>query len=202
MKANILDFDGSGRTIIELQRYNNISILENFGFSRLKDVERDIERADTPERTEFLRRYIKAYKESFRSLPQSYICEPEDYNSEVEMCDQSSICFHNVKLLHSSAWYIYNRVPVEIEAVKKHLAQIQAAYVVVDGIDKVVQAIRTARTPKEAVANLQKEFNLTKVQASFLVDLPLSRLTSFTNEDIDKEKADYKQRLLFLKKLL
>ena len=90
MKANILDFAGSGRAIIELQRYNNISILENSGFSRLKDVERDIERADTPERTEFLRRYIKAYKESFRSLPQSYICEPEDYNSDVKMCDQSS----------------------------------------------------------------------------------------------------------------
>ena len=98
MKANILDFDGSGRAIIELQRYNNISILENFGFSSLKDVERDIERADTPERTEFLRRYIKAYKESFRSLPQSYICEPEDYNSDVEMCDQSrnpSALFHS-----------------------------------------------------------------------------------------------------------
>ena len=202
MKANILDFDGSGRAIIELQRYNNISILENFGFSRLKDVERDIERADTPERTEFLRRYIKAYKESFRSLPQSYICEPEDYNSDVEMCDQSSVCFHNVKLLHSSAWYVYGRVPVEIAAVKKHLTELQAGYVAVSSIDKVVQAIRIASTPKEAVANLQKEFKLTKVQASFLVDLPLSRLTSFTKEDLDKEKADYKQRLLFLKKLL
>ena len=64
------------------------------------------------------------------------------------------------------------------------------------------QAIRIARTSKEAVANLQKEFKLSKVQASFLVDLPLSRLTSFTKENLDKEKADYKQRLLFLKKLL
>ena len=149
-----------------------------------------------------MRRYIKAYKESFRSLPQSYVCEPEDYSSSVEMCDQSSVCFHNVKLLHSSAWYVYNRVPVEIAAAKKHLAELQAGYVAVNSLDKVVQAIRVARTPKEAVANLQKEFKLTKVQASFLVDLPLSRLTSFTKEDLDKEKADYKQRLLFLKKLL
>lgn len=202
MKANILDFDGSGRAIIELQSFNNISILENFGFSRLKDVRRDIEQADTPERAEFMRRYIKAYKESFRSLPQSYVCEPEDYSSSVEMCDLSSVCFHNVKLLHSSAWYVYNRVPVEIAAAKKHLAELQAGYVAVNSLDKVVQAIRVARTPKEAVANLQKEFKLTKVQASFLVDLPLSRLTSFTKEDLDKEKADYKQRLLFLKKLL
>lgn len=202
MKANFLDFDGSGRAIIELQRYNNISILDNFGFSRLKDVERDIEHADSPDRAEFMRRYIKAYKESFRSLPQSYVCEPEDYNSTVEMCDQSSVCFHNVKLLHSSAWYVYNRVPVEIAAVKKHLAELQAGYVAINNIDKVVQAIRIARTPKEAVANLQKEFKLTKVQASFLVDLPLSRLTSFTKESLDEEKADYKQRLLFLKKLL
>lgn len=202
MKANFLDFDGSGRAIIELQSFNNISILENFGFSRLKDVRRDIDQADTPERAEFMRRYIKAYKESFRSLPQSYVCEPEDYSSSVEMCDQSSVCFHNVKLLHSSAWYVYNRVPVEIAAAKKHLAELQAGYVAVDSLDKVVQAIRVARTPKEAVANLQKEFKLTKVQASFLVDLPLSRLTSFAKEDIDKEKADYKQRLLFLKKLL
>lgn len=202
MKANFLDFDGSGRAIIELQSFNNISILENFGFSRLKDVRRDIDQADTPERAEFMRRYIKAYKESFRSLPQSYVCEPEDYSSSVEMCDQSSVCFHNVKLLHSSAWYVYNRVPVEIAAAKKHLAELQAGYVAVNSLDKVVQAIRVARTPKEAVANLQKEFKLTKVQASFLVDLPLSRLTSFTKEDLDKEKADYKQRLLFLKKLL
>lgn len=202
MKANFLDFDGSGRAIIELQSFNSISILENFGFNRLKDVERDIDQTDTPERAEFLRRYIKAYKESFRSLPQSYICEPEDYSSVVEMCDQSSVCFHNVKLLHSSAWYVYNRVSVEIAAVKKHLAELQAGYVAINGIDKVVQVIRIARTPKEAVANLQKEFKLTKVQASFLVDLPLSRMTSFTKEGLDKENADYKQRLLFLKKLL
>lgn len=136
------------------------------------------------------------------SFPQSYISEPEDYNSDVEMCDQSSVCFHNVRLLHSSAWYVYGRVPVEIDAVKKHLTELQAGYVAVSSIDKVVQAIRIASTPKEAVANLQKEFKLTKVQASFLVDLLLNQLTSFTKEDLDKEKADYKQRLLFLKKLL
>ena len=93
-------------------------------------------------------------------------------------------------------------MPIEIAAVKKHLTELQAGYVAVSSIDKVVKAIRIASTPKEAIANLQKEFKLTKVQASFLVDLPLSRLTSFTKEDLDKEKADYKQRLLFLKKLL
>jgi len=201
MKPIILDFTDSGNAVLQL-RGEAISILEHFGYARIKDIEKDIEQADTPERAEFMRRYVKAYKETFRSLPKSYLCETEDYISAVEMCDQSSICFHNVKLLHSSAWYIYNRIPVEIAAVKKHLAEIKAGYIAATNIESVVQAIRVAPTAKEAVANLQRQFKLTKVQARFLVDLPLSRLTSFTEESLSLEKADYKQRLLFLKKLL
>ena len=50
------------------------------------------------------------------------------------------------------------------------------------------QAIRIARTSKEAVANLQKEFKLTKVQAGFLVDKPLSILTFFTKDSILRER--------------
>ena len=202
MRPAILDFTNSGNAVIQLPNYGNISFLENFGYSKIREIEADIKAADTAERADFLRRYIKAYKESFHNLPASYLDDAEDEVKHMEMLDKASVCFHQVKLLHSSAWYIFNRVPVEIAAVRKHLWEIKAAYVAAENIEEVVRIIRNSMSPDDAYVQIKAKFGLTQAQARYIVDTRLSRLTSWSKPNLDVEKADYQLRLKFLKKLL
>ena len=202
MRPAILDFTNSGNAVIQLPNYGNISFLENFGYSKIREIEADIKAADTAERADFLRRYVKAHKETFLDLPASYLDDVEDDVQHMEMLDKASVCFHNVKLLHSSAWYIFNRVPVEIAAVRKHLMEIKAAYIAAENIEEVVRIIRNSMSPDDAYVQIKAKFGLTQAQAKFIVDTRLSRLTSWSKSNLDVEKADYQLRLKFLKKLL
>lgn len=201
MKPIILDFADSGQAVLQLPNYGSISFLESFGYSKIREIEADIKAADTTERADFLRRYMKAYKETFHNIPASYLDDAED-DVYMKMIDKSSICFHYVKLLHSSAWYIFNRVPVEIAAVRKHIMEIKAAYVAAENIEEVIRIIRSSMSPDDAYAKIKAKFGLSNAQAKYIVNTRLSRLTAWSKPNLDVEKADYQLRLKFLKKLL
>ncbi|MBO4690718.1 MAG: hypothetical protein J5621_07565 [Paludibacteraceae bacterium] len=202
MSPNLLDFTTDGQAIINMPNYKDISFLENFGFSPIESVEQEVSQADSPERAAFLQHYIEMYKQTFTSLPNSYLKEiEEDEAEEFEALDEYSICFRNIRLLHTSAWYMMGHVNAEINAVKQHLEELDGQQVAAENLEEVIRLIRQSQSPQDACARLQKRFEIGYIKAKYILNLPLTQLSSSTIVSTSIEKEDYKLRLEFLQKL-
>ena len=202
MSPNLLDFTTDGQAIINMPNYKDISFLENFGFSPIESVEQEVSQADSPERAAFLQHYIEMYKRTFTSLPNSYLKEmEEDEAEEFEALDEYSICFRNIRLLHTSAWYMMGHVNAEINAAKRHLEELDGQQVAAENLEEVIRLIRQSQNPQDACARLQKRFEIGYIKAKYILNLPLTQLSTSTIVSTSIEKEDYKLRLEFLLKL-
>ena len=67
-----------------------------------------------------------------------------------------------------------------------------------DNLDEVIETIRRSRTAETAHNNLQKNFKLTEVQATAILDMPLRRLAALERRKIQDE---YKEKLNLIKYL-
>ena len=202
MRPNLLDFTTDGQAIINMPNYKDISFLENFGFSPIESVEQEVSQADSPERAAFLQHYIEIYKETFTSSPNSYLKEMEEYEKpDFEALNDSSICFRNVRLLHTSAWYMMGRIQAEIYAAKRHLEEIDGQRVAAENIEEVIRLIRDSRNQKDACSRLQKRFEIGFIKARYILEMPLTKLSALDIVKTAIEKEDYQQRLAFLQKL-
>lgn len=202
MRPNLLDFTASGQAVIDMPNYNEISFLENFGFSPIESVEHEIKDADSPERAAFLQYYVDVFKKTFTELPKSYIDEDEDE----EPCDFHSISktrirFCNVRLLHTTAWYMMGHLDAEINAVKRHLEEIDCLGIVVENLEEFIHLIRISKDTKEACARFQKRLDIGYIKAQYLLNLPLAKVTSFDAVKLAIEKEDFQKRLAFLEQL-
>ena len=178
MRPNLLDFTASGQAVIDMPNYSEISFLENFGFSPIEGVEQEIKDADSPERAAFLQHYVDVFKKTFTELPKSYIDEDKDEEPfDFHSMSRTSIRFCNVRLLHTTAWYMMGHLDAEI-----HL-------------------IRISKDPKEACARFQKRLEIGYVKAQYLLNLPLAKVTSFDAVKLAIEKEDFQKRLTFLEQL-
>lgn len=202
MSPNLLDFTTDGQAIINMPNYKDISFLENFGFSPIESVEQEVSQADSPERAAFLQHYIEMYKQTFTSLPNSYLKEmEEDEAEEFEALDEYSICFRNIRLLHTSAWYMMGHVNAEINAAKRHLEELDSQQVAAENLEEIIRLIRQSQNPQDACARLQKRFEIGYIKAKYILNLPLTQLSTSTIVSTSIEKEDYKLRLEFLLKL-
>ena len=202
MRPNLLDFTASGQAVIDMPNYSEISFLENFGFSPIKSVEQEIQNADSPERAAFLQHYVDVFKKTFTELPKSYIGEDEDEETfDFHSMSRTSIRFSNVRLLHTTAWYMMGRIDAEINAVKRHLDELECLGIVVDNLEEFIHLIRISKDPKEACTRFQKRLEIGYVKAQYLLNLPLAKVTSFDAVKLAIEKEDYKQRLAFVSRL-
>lgn len=57
-------------------------------------------------------------------------------------------------------------------------------------IDEVIQLIRTSDNAEAARERLMNVFDLSEIQANFILDMPLRRLTKFSKLELDKEHAE------------
>ena len=202
MSPNLLDFTTDGQAIINMPNYKDISFLENFGFSPIESVEQEVSQADSPERAAFLQHYIEMYKQTFTSLPNSYLKEmEEDEAEEFEALYEYSICFRHIRLLHTSAWYMMGHVNAEINAAKRHLEELDGQQVAAENLEEVIRLIRQSQNPQDACARLQKRFEIGYIKAKYILNLPLTQLSTSTIVSTSIEKEDYKLRLEFLLKL-
>ena len=201
MRPNLLDFTLDGQAIINMPNHKHISFLENFGFSPIESVEQEVTQADCPERAAFLKRYIKAFKDTYTSPPRSYMKEMEDEDiPEFSTLDEQSIRIGNIRLLHTTAWYMMGHMSAEINAVKRHLQELDGQELAAENLEKVIRLISASKTPNEACSNLQKYLEIGYIKAKYIINLPLSKLTSSTAISIAIEREDYQKRLEFLRK--
>ena len=69
-------------------------------------------------------------------------------------------------------------------------------------IDEVIQLIRSSDNAEQARGRLISVFDLTEVQANYILDMPLRRLTKFSKLELDKERTELEQTIAALDEIL
>ena len=69
-------------------------------------------------------------------------------------------------------------------------------------IDEVIQLIRSSDNAEQAKGRLITVFELTDVQATYILDMPLRRLTKFSRIELEKEKTELERTIADLDAIL
>src|SRR4029453_13298981 len=69
-------------------------------------------------------------------------------------------------------------------------------------IDEVIRIIRAAADVEEARAKLMKKFKLSEIQANYILDMPLRRLTKLERQKLEDEHKELLATIKRLKALL
>ena len=71
-----------------------------------------------------------------------------------------------------------------------------------DKIDLVVKIIRAAKRSEEAKKELKAQLNISEIQAEYILDMPLRRLTSLEGDKLEKELKELEKSIKYYKKIL
>ncbi|MDP9416813.1 MAG: DNA topoisomerase IV subunit A, partial [Actinomycetota bacterium] len=72
---------------------------------------------------------------------------------------------------------------------------VEGLLVAIVDIDEVIQVIRTSEDAAEARGRLMSVFDLTEVQANYILDMPLRRLTKYSKLELERERDDLRRTI-------
>jgi len=105
--------------------------------------------------------------------------------------------------------YLTHRLSVIRRRTTNRLGKREARLHLIDGlliavlnIDEVIQVIRTSDEVDEARAKLRKVFELSELQAEYILELRLRRLTKFSQIELETEKSQLQAEIVELKRIL
>nr|MDQ6935281.1 DNA topoisomerase 4 subunit A [Actinomycetota bacterium] len=79
---------------------------------------------------------------------------------------------------------------------------VQGLLLAILDIDEVIALIRSSDNAEQARERLVQVFDLTEVQASYILDMPLRRLTKFSKIELDKEHDELTRTIADLEEIL
>ena len=79
---------------------------------------------------------------------------------------------------------------------------VDGIHIAILNIDEVIQVIRTSDDAGTARERLMSVFDLSEVQANFILEMPLRRLTRFSTIELDKERTELQRTIAELDALL
>jgi len=97
---------------------------------------------------------------------------------------------------------ITRRSKFELKGAKERAHILEGLKVALDNIDKVIAIIRGSQTTDNARQNLMGTFNLSRLQADAILEMPLRRLAGLERKKILDELADVLKNISFLEDLL
>jgi DNA gyrase subunit A len=97
---------------------------------------------------------------------------------------------------------VTRRSKFELRKAEARAHVLQGYLIALDNLDAVIALIRASADPDEAREGLQREFELTEVQAQAILDLRLQRLTGLERKRIQDEFADLQERIGELRAIL
>jgi DNA gyrase subunit A len=97
---------------------------------------------------------------------------------------------------------ITRRSKFELRKAEARAHVLQGYLVALDNLDAVIALIRGSADPDEAREGLQREFELSEIQAQAILDLRLQRLTGLERKRIEEEFADLRERIAELRAIL
>ena len=78
---------------------------------------------------------------------------------------------------------------------RDRLHLVEGLLVAILDIDEVIQLIRSSDNVEQARRRLMDVFDLSEIQATYILDMPLRRLTRFSKLELDAEKAELEQAI-------
>ncbi|MBA2465633.1 MAG: DNA topoisomerase 4 subunit A [Nocardioidaceae bacterium] len=79
---------------------------------------------------------------------------------------------------------------------------VQGLLVAIVDIDEVIAVIRSSENSVEAKDRLMSVFDLSEVQATYILDMPLRRLTKYSRLELETERAGLEQAIADLEEIL
>lgn len=232
---NILDFDDTGRAIIEIPKVqHNYSFVLNHWQNikcQLDEIDDDLSCTMSEEKRQFLektRSLLLEYREQLeddgdKERDEKDIDEFEfgedkiddvelklsntnshlnvEYDSEEE---EAYLCVYHFRLKHSLAWYLMNRLDHEIMMIEQQIEKISGLLKIYDSdenFEKAVVIIRKSNSFLMARRGLMEEFQLSEIQAEFVISMKFGNFVSFSLNKILHRLEFYATVKSFLNKL-
>lgn len=105
--------------------------------------------------------------------------------------------------------YLAHRIDVTKRRTANRLGKREARLHLIEGlliavlnIDEVIQVIRTSDEVEEARTKLRQVFDLSELQAEYILELRLRRLTKFSQIELESEKSQMVSEIAELKRIL
>lgn len=97
---------------------------------------------------------------------------------------------------------IVNKIDFRLDYLDKNIERLTGIIAVLVDIDKAISIIRKSDEAKDANLKLQKQFKINEEQASYILSMPLRRLTKSDSVSINEEVKEYKEEHEYLNTLL
>ena len=97
---------------------------------------------------------------------------------------------------------VRRRSEYDLAKAKERAHILEGLLTALDNLDAVIDTIRRSRTADTARKNLQKNFKLTEVQATAILDMPLRRLAALERRKIQDEHKEKLNLIKYLERLL
>ena len=97
---------------------------------------------------------------------------------------------------------VIRRTKFDLEEAKKRAHILEGLIIASDNIDEVIQIIKKAKTPNDAIQNLMDRFGLDDIQAKAIVDMRLRQLTGLMQDQLHEEYNEVMARIEELQSIL
>ena len=97
---------------------------------------------------------------------------------------------------------IVSKVEYKVKDLEKNIERLSGILAVLADIDKAIKIIRNADNSSEASSKLQKSFKINEEQSTYILSMPLRRLTKSDSLSIKKEVEELKKENKYLNTIL
>ncbi|MBX3318683.1 MAG: DNA gyrase subunit A [Nitrospira sp.] len=120
-------------------------------------------------------------------------------NNRPEVLNLKQILYH---FLEHRREVVVRRTAFELKKAEERAHILEGLKIALDNLDAVIALIRGSQSPDEARAGLMRQFGLTEIQATAILDMRLQRLTQLERTKLVEEYQDVLKQIEYLKSVL
>ena len=120
-------------------------------------------------------------------------------NNRPEVLNLKQILHH---FLEHRREVVVRRTAYELRKAEERAHILEGLKIALDNLDAVITLIRRSQSPDEARAGLMRQFDLTEIQATAILDMRLQRLTQLERAKLVEEYQDVLKQIEYLKSVL
>ena len=120
-------------------------------------------------------------------------------NNRPEILNLKQILHH---FLDHRREVVVRRTAFELRKAEERAHILEGLKIALDHLDAVIALIRRSQSPDEARAGLMREFGLTEIQATAILDMRLQRLTQLERTKLVEEYQEVLKQIEYLKSVL
>ncbi len=120
-------------------------------------------------------------------------------NNRPEVLNLKQILHH---FLEHRREVVVRRTAFELRKAEERAHILEGLKIALDNLDAVITLIRGSRSPDEARAGLMRQFGLTEIQATAILDMRLQRLTQLERTKLVEEYQEVLKQIEYLKSVL